>query len=78
MFRQLTGIKSNSSPPREGDLFKIIELHGATFEIRYGYYEDIDRKYDPVVIYPDFVKKSGIYKRRIPICHPDAITLRAF
>ena len=49
-------INTNLSPPKEGDLFKIIELHGATFEIKYGYYEDIDRKYDPVEIYPDFIE----------------------
>ena len=49
-------INTNLSPPREGDLYKNIELHGAVFEIRYGYYEDIDRKYDPVEIYPDFIK----------------------
>ena len=49
-------INTNLSPPKEGDLFKIIEFHGATFEIKYRYYEDIDRKYDPVEIYPDFIK----------------------
>lgn len=42
---------------REGNLYKTIELYGASFEIKYGYYEDIDRKYDPVAIYPDFIKK---------------------
>ena len=42
--------------PKEGDLYRIIELHGKTFEIRYGYYEEIDRQYDPMEIYPDFLK----------------------
>lgn len=42
--------------PKEGDLFKIIELHGRVFEIRYGYYEEIDRHHEPMEIYPDFVK----------------------
>ena len=56
MFRNMIKINTNSSPPKEGDIFKLIELHGATFEIKYGYYEDIDRKYDPVEIYPDFIE----------------------
>ncbi len=43
-----------STRPREGELYKVIKLHGATFEIRYGYYEEIDRAGPPVAIYPDF------------------------
>lgn len=42
--------------PKEGDLYKTIELHGVTFEIRYGYYEDIDRLHEPIEIYPDFIR----------------------
>ena len=42
--------------PAEGDLFKRIELYGNMFEIRYGYYEEIDRIHDPIEIYPDFIK----------------------
>lgn len=45
---------SPNTRPREGDLYKVIALHGAAFEIRYGYYEEIDRKGEPVEIYPDF------------------------
>ncbi len=58
MFTNFLNLATEPMPhkPIEGDLFKIIELHGATFEIKYGYYEDIDRKYDPVAIYPDFIK----------------------
>jgi len=47
-----------SPGPQEGDLFKIIHLHGKTFEIRYGYYEECDRhnRYaEPIEIYPDFL-----------------------
>ena len=43
-------------PHAEGDLYKVIELYGCTFEIRYGYYEDIDRLHAPIEIYTDFVK----------------------
>lgn len=42
---------------KEGDLYKIINVDGETFEIRYGYYEEKDRygKYnDPIPIYPNF------------------------
>lgn len=43
--------------PKEGDLFKIIELYGKTFEIRYGFYEERDRYTrfaEPIPCYPDF------------------------
>jgi len=46
--------------PKEGDLFKVINLHGKTFEIRYGFYEECDRhnKYaEPMEIYPDFISE---------------------
>ena len=56
MFKRITEVNTNSSPPKEGDLFKVIELHGKRFEIRYGYYEDIDRSHEPIEIYPDFIK----------------------
>ena len=41
---------------KEGDLYKIVTAFGVTFELRYGYYGDCDRKYEPDVIYPDFLK----------------------
>ena len=47
-------------PPREGDLFKIIDLYGTIFEIRYGYYEERDRcnkRAEPMEIYPNFIKE---------------------
>ena len=54
-----TNIQQRPNVPKEGDLFKVIELYGATFEIRYGFYEECDRnnKYaEPMEIYPDFIK----------------------
>lgn len=56
--------KMDSIPekPKEGDLYRVIELHGRTFEIRYGYYEEIDRQYDPMEIYPDFLQ-NPIYTK---------------
>lgn len=44
----------------EGELFKIITLHGRSFELRYGYYEDYERESEysePIPIYPDFLKE---------------------
>lgn len=46
--------------PKEGELFKIIQLFGKTFEIRYGFYEECDRhtQYaEPIAIYPNFEKE---------------------
>ena len=59
MFTRLFGFNDETKPPapKEGDLFKVIELHGARFEIRYGYYEEIERQqHEPMEIYPDFIK----------------------
>lgn len=50
----------SNMPPKEGDLFKVIHLHGTTFEIRYGFYEECDRHNrfaEPMEIYPDFIKR---------------------
>jgi hypothetical protein len=44
--------------PKEGEIFKIIKLHGKSFELRYGYYEDYERESEygePIPIYPDFL-----------------------
>lgn len=55
--------------PKEGELFKIIELHGRIFEIRYGFYEESDRHNrfaEPVEIYPDFIKHPQYTDEGIP------------
>jgi len=44
----------------EGELYKEVELHGRTFTLYYGYYEECDRQNplcEPIVIYPDFLKE---------------------
>lgn len=71
MFAQpLRGeIDPRSAIPKEGELYKIIELYGKTFEIRYGFYEECDRhnRYaEPVEIYPDFTKKPQYTKEGQP------------
>ena len=45
--------------PQEGDLYKVVTTFGKTFELRYGFYDERDRRSplcDPTVIYPDFLK----------------------
>ena len=45
--------------PREGDIYKVVELYGRRFELRYGYYESFEREgefNEPIPIYPDFLK----------------------
>ncbi len=40
---------------REGDLYKIVDVAGKSFEIRYGYSCDGERaRWEPIPIYPDF------------------------
>lgn len=47
--------------PKEGDLYMEVNRYGYTFELRYGYYEETDRKCgEPVAIYPD-LKNNPIY-----------------
>ncbi len=47
-----------NSPPKEGDIYKIVNIDGHTFELRYGYYEEYERKNsEPVVIYPDLTRR---------------------
>ena len=41
----------------EGELYKKVTTYGRTFELRYGYYGELDRQNplcQPAVIYPDF------------------------
>ena len=58
MFTKLVKIEAESKPPppKEGDIFKIIEYMGRRFEIRYGYYEERDRMFEPMAIYPNFTE----------------------
>ena len=53
----------------EGELYKIVELHGRTFSLYYGYYEECDRQNplcEPIPIYPDFVKEPIYTKEGYP------------
>lgn len=58
-----------SPVPQEGDLFKVIESHGKTFEIRYGFYEERDRynQYaEPMAIYPNFEEHPTFTDAGVP------------
>lgn len=55
--------------PKEGDMFKVIELYGRTFEIRYGYYEECDRYThfaEPIPCYPDFIMQPQYTDDGVP------------
>lgn len=42
----------------EGELYRILDAFGHSFEIRYGFYEDFERdNSEPIPIYPDFLKE---------------------
>lgn len=56
-FAQDTHMKT--APPKEGELYKILNIEGNTFRLYYGYYEEYERNNpaaEPMPIYPDFLK----------------------
>ena len=56
-------------PPKEGELHKVITTHGKTFELYYGYYEEIDRQNpntEPMPIYPNFIENPVYTDDGIP------------
>ncbi len=41
---------------KEGDLYKLLNIDGTDFEIRYGYYSEAERDlWEPTPIFPDFI-----------------------
>ena len=54
---------------KEGDLYKIIKVFDQEFEIKYGYYEELDRYSifnEPIPIYPNFFKEPRYTKEGFP------------
>lgn len=46
------------SVPKEGELYKIIDIGEHRFELRYGYNEEFERRQEcPVVIFPDLISE---------------------
>lgn len=59
----------NVSGFREGDLYKTVRLHGHTFELYYGFYEECDREnpdIEPMPIYPNFLKEPKYTASGLP------------
>lgn len=54
--------------PKEGMLYKTVTVSGKSFDLYYGYYEDIDRSNNVLdVIYPDFIKNPAYAENGKPI-----------
>ena len=54
VFCFLGGLVMPYAQHKEGDLYKILEVGGYIFELRFGFYADFERECaEPVVIYPD-------------------------
>ena len=50
---------------KEGSLYRVVELGGRSFELRYGYYADYERESaygEPIPIYPD-LESVPVYTR---------------
>ena len=59
-------LQTAASPPKEGDIYKTVSTFGKEFELRYGYYDEMDRGGEPDVIYPDFLKTPTYTARGEP------------
>jgi len=47
----------SNSIPKEGDLYKILNIGKSSFIIRYGYYSEEERSFgEPIPILPDFTR----------------------
>lgn len=54
--------------PKEGELYRVINMAGKTFPLYYGYYEDFEREHhEPMPIYPDFIKNPVYIENGMPI-----------
>ena len=56
--------------PQEGELYKLVNVYGKFFELRYGYYEEKDREAfggTPVPIYPNLHKEPQYMEQGLPI-----------
>ena len=71
MFASIFGQNAPQKNPehKEGELYRIIEAHGKTFEIYYGYYDEADRQnpyVEPMEMYPNFVEAPVYTEKGIP------------
>ncbi len=71
MFTSLFGSIPGLTEPKhkEGDLYKVLTAHGVTFELYYGYYDEIDRQnpnVEPMEMYPNFIENPEYTAEGIP------------
>ena len=71
MFTSIFEQNAPRKEPRhkEGELCKIIEVYGKTFEIYYGYYDEADRQnpyVEPMEMYPNFLLNPVYTEEGIP------------
>lgn len=62
--------KSPPELPKEGDLYKELEIYGNKFRILYGYYEEFEREgvfSEPIPVYPDLFKSPLYTEDGLPI-----------
>ena len=61
-------MRDEYTSPKEGELYTSVKVEGYTFDIKYGYYEESDRKHcEPVAVYPDLIKNPHYTKQGRPI-----------
>ena len=53
--------------PREGELYRVVQTYGHTFELRYGYYEECDRSGPPDVLYPNLIEEPRYSQEGYPL-----------
>ena len=52
---------------KDGDVYKIINIQGRVFELKYGFYEEYEKdSSDPIPIYPDFLANPEYTDEGIP------------
>jgi hypothetical protein len=69
MRNKFTDAQNARINKKEGDLYKVITVGGRSFEIYYGYYEEMDRQnpsVEPMEIYPDFLESPVYTDEGIP------------
>ncbi len=60
------------SSHKEGDLYKIITVHGKAFPIYYGYYSEAERgRWEPTPIFPNFVQSADYTEDGVPYTRAD-------
>lgn len=61
-------VNPHTAIPREGELYKTVDIAGKRFHLYYGYYEDFEREHhEPMPIYPDLVKNPIHAENGMPI-----------